>query len=192
MRPQPDDRDIDQYDWSRIHRGLTERILQLMYRRDPHLADDLAQEATIRLLRTLRREEPKELERLMTTVASRTFADHLRRRQVLPLDPDDSRLHEEVSEQSDEEVGRHPLDLLDLVVRELLRKQDPLCLRLYRQWRARREWKEVAAAMQPPSTAAAVRKKYSRCLQGILPRLREDPRYARIAEYAQTGEEPSP
>jgi DNA-directed RNA polymerase specialized sigma24 family protein len=162
-----------------------------MYQRDLYLADDLAQEATIRLLRTLRREKPEELEKLMTTVASRTFADHLRRRKDLPMDPGDPRLLAQPAAHSEAQVGLHPLDLLDVVVRELLRKQDPACLRLHRQWRARRQWKEVAESMNPPSTAAAVRKKYSRCLQGILPRLRQDPRYARIAEYVESGEEPT-
>ncbi len=190
MRGEPERRGNEAYDWAAIHRGLRRRIQQLMYRRDDHLADDLAQEATIRLLRTLRREPAEDLERLMTTVASRTFADHLRRRQERPVAPDDPAVLDLAAPDTAAGTGgeRHPLDLLDVVVRELLRRQDPLCLRLYRQWRARREWKAVAAAMNPPSTAAAVRKKYSRCLQRILPRLREDPRYAAIAEHVATAE----
>ena len=189
MRGEPKPGGIDQYDWSEIHRGLRQRISQLMYHRDEHLADDLAQEATIRLLRTLRREPAEDLERLMTTVAARTFTDRLRRRQELFVAPDDPVLVDQVAPlgTSVPGEGRHPLDLLDVVVRELFRRQDPLCLILYRQWRAKREWRDVARAMKPPSTAIAVRKKYSRCLQRILPKLREDPRYARIAEYVELG-----
>lgn len=187
MRPKSQSGDIESHDWLEIHRGLRRRIVSLMYRRDDALADDLAQEATIRLLRTLRRETPKELEKLMTTVASRTFADHLRRRQEPPISPDDP-LFEKLSSEPAQSGWRHPLDLLDVVIRELFRAQDPQCLQLYRQWRVRREWRKVAEDMNPPSTAEAVRQKYSRCLKRVLPKLRNDPRYARIAEYAESGE----
>jgi len=187
VRPKPRSGDIESHDWLEIHRGMRRRIVSLMYRRDDALADDLAQEATIRLLRAMRREAPRELEKLMTTIASRTFADHLRRRQEQTIAPDDPLLENMAAEPA-APGWRHPLDLLDVVMRELFRAQDPQCLHLYRQWRVRREWRQVAENMKPPSTAEAVRQKYSRCLKRVLPKLRSDPRYARIAEYAESGE----
>ena len=127
----------------------------------------------------------------MTTVASRTFTDHLRRRKEHTIAPDDPLVLRQAAD-APEGAGRserHPLDLLDLVVREIFRELDTQCLMLYRQWRVKREWKLVAADMNPPSTAAAVRKKYSRCMQRLLPRLREDPRYARIADHVGIQED---
>jgi len=188
VRPEPSPGGIEGYDWKAIRSGLRRRFQSLLYRRDEDLLDDLAQEATIRLLRTLRREPARDLEKLMTTIASRTFADHLRRRQELVVAPDDP-LVEQLHASTVSRGWRHPLDLLDIVVRELMRQHDSMCLFLYRQWRVRREWRQVAESMNPPSTAAAVRQKYSRCLKHILPRLRADSRYARIAEFAESGAE---
>ena len=133
---------------------------------DALLIDDLVQEACVRYLRAQRREEVREPEALMTTLARRTWYDHLRRRtRTRERFTSLSENHERVAAASparDPGFG-DPAERLTLVVQEIfLARGADECLDLLRSFLAATGWQNLAEHQQVGY--AALRKRWSRCL----------------------------
>jgi DNA-directed RNA polymerase specialized sigma24 family protein len=164
-------------DWRRAREFLRARLRQEMGSADAAELDDLAQEACVRLLRALRRERAERLEGLMSTIAHRTWTDHLRRRvaarkwlarsdAAAANIPDPRALREHL-------LG-NVVARIELVVLELFHKHGMHeCHDLARAHFDERDWRSVAAASGVKEPA--VRKRWSRCVAFLRVELAHDP-----------------
>lgn len=153
-------------DWGQVRQGFRRLVGALAGQADALLVDDLVQEACVRYLRARRREPVREPEAMMTTLARRTWYDHLRRRtrareRFTPLSED----HERVAASSparDPSLG-DPAERLTLVVQEVfLARGAHECLQLLQAFLAAGGWQNMAERQQVGY--AALRKRWSRCL----------------------------
>lgn len=165
-------------DWNGVRASLRRRLAGRLDPAEAHELDDLIQEGCVRLLRASRREAIGDVEAMTSVIANRTFRDWLRRRtrherlwQPLEGAPDLA-----MDPPSDARYG----DLLEriefMVLETFHREERQDCAELARGWFAERNWKELADRLG--LTHAAVRKRWSRCLE--LPRrlLGADPDFA--------------
>lgn len=135
--------------------------------------EDLAQEASVRLLRTLRREPAANLEALMTTIVRRTAVDALRserRRRILG----ETLLELEAQHQGLGVPGPgDPQQLVEFTVREFFHAQRATCVDLADAYFKRRHWQTVAA--QLGATYEATRARWHRCLELLRSAVAQDP-----------------
>ena len=151
-------------DWNAARRFLHERLSKALDRVDPTEIQDLTQEALLGLLRAVRREPPRNLEALMTTIARRTGIDFIRQRRVWRgiLTPMEESHVERPDPRADEpEVIGDPAARLGFVVLEFFRVHGVGCHDLARYRLAGMAWKAVAEKTQ--RSHAAVRKQWERC-----------------------------
>ena len=125
--------------------------------------EDCEQIALIRLLRTSRRTVIENLEAMTTTIAKRVAASyHQRRSRVLLVE----------IEEDGAETRSDPMDLIEncdglrFLVRELLAGAGGECVEIYEEVLSREQTYEQAAKGLTVS-AAALRKRWSRCLQRV-------------------------
>jgi DNA-directed RNA polymerase specialized sigma24 family protein len=155
-------------DWDHARRFLREALLRMPYRKDPDLVEDLVQEALVRLLRFTRGGLPiRNLDALMNTLAKRTLVDYLRHKGVresvmadcegeIPDTPDPG-------PRPDESGDR--LALIEFLVVEHFTATSAPCLELARHFFDSLDWNEVARLLGRAPTA--VRKQWSRCVEGL-------------------------
>jgi len=154
-------------DWNQAARFLRGRIRKKLSDIPVADLDDLVQEASVRLLRTLRRTEVRNLEALMQDIGLKTANDFLRRKlrwaaiTRLPNaanpggGPSDARAERSAVPYAD------PVDREVFVVLEFFRKKSPVCrdlaLRFYRGF----SWAETAREWG--RAPGAIRQQWMRC-----------------------------
>jgi RNA polymerase sigma factor (sigma-70 family) len=156
--------------WEYARKFLRERIAAQLRPLDEPSLDDLTQEALVRLLRVVRREETSRLEGLMHEIARRTCIDLIRRRrrwaQVLRPMPE-GELAEPNSIAGDGRALGDPIERIRFTVMEYFRVNDVPCREVAEAYFEGQDWLAVATRMG--RSHAAIRKQWSRCVQ----RLRE-------------------
>lgn len=173
-------------DWTQARRFLRERLRHEVDAGDESLLDDLVQEACVRLLRACRREGVKQLEGLMTTIARRTWADHLRRR-ILARRWFES-YGDEIEASVDGRSLHDPsfgdvLERVELIVGEYFRRQaKPECLQLATAHFEGQGWNSVASELGVSDVA--VRKRWSRCLSLLRDEFESDPALRALALWS--------
>jgi len=152
-------------DWASARIFLQRALRCSLDRVEPDLVQDLTQEALVRLLRAVRREEPMNLDALMTEIARRTRIDFIRKRRTWsailgPLDESDSN-RPDAHGSAPDQLG-DPCERLEFVVTEFFRMRHAPCLELARRYFDEQDWVAVAADLGRGNDA--VRQQWSRCL----------------------------
>ena len=153
--------------WADARTFLRERLSRHLDRADPATVEDLAQEALVRLLRATRREQPRNLEALMTEIARRTYVDFVRRRRVqhalfAPLD-DADRTPDPAAEVI-AEIG-DPVRRVRFIVLEFFESRHAACLELATAFFSGKEW--AALASERGLRPEAVRQQWLRCVNQL-------------------------
>lgn len=162
----PPSRASDTMEWGEIQESLRRHFLGLSQGAEPADIDDLVQEASVRLLRVVRREEVREMDSLLSKVARRTWYDHLRRviraRERANNKSEQEEIEGRLSSNWLAELG-DPAERLALVVQEFFVGRGAAeCLDLLRHFLDATSWKCLAEQQKVDS--ATLRKRWSRCL----------------------------
>jgi DNA-directed RNA polymerase specialized sigma24 family protein len=148
--------------------------------------DDLTQEASIRLLRCMRREEVRNLDALVQTIIGRTVMDFLRCRRrsaamFVPLT--DATLNRPELEVEVEKVPKDFQERLEFTVLEFFRARRSGCFDLAREFFRHRNWRSVARDLG--SSHDAIRARWSRCLSALRRAVARDPALNPLWEWAR-------
>jgi RNA polymerase sigma factor (sigma-70 family) len=170
--PLTDERE-NQIPWAEARTFLRECIATRHRPRDAATLEDLTQEALVRLLRVIRREEVANMNGLMYEIARRTWIDHIRRekRGGLLLQRAQRDMESAASPQ-DGDFG-DPLERLRFTILEYFRASRAPCHAIALVFFEGQDWKTVAARMGRPYTA--IRKQWSRCIQVLRDALGSNP-----------------
>jgi len=149
---------------------------------------DATQDATLRLIRFLRREEARNLDALLNVICQRTAVDVIRSKRrgpaLVPIQEDtpdeETPDHPAVVTPKDDLPGVSNLDRLRFLVLEFFRGSE-VCLKLARAYFDQRNWKEVAEEIR--SSHAAVRQQWSRCVAKLRAVARQSPDF--ILQWAE-------
>ncbi len=168
---------ITSLDWDDVRHKLRRLVRGLAGDTDAAVVDDLVQETCVRLLRVTRREQVREPEALLATLARRTWYDHLRRlvrtRERFQTMGDDGFDAADPAAPWDADLG-DPAERLALAVQEIFVSQDATtCLDLLQHYLAAASWQLLATREGVPYTA--IRKRWSRCLSLARAQLVADP-----------------
>ena len=179
------DRTPPPVDWQRVRHRLRRVLLGRLDSSDMGELDDLVQEGCIRLLRALRRESIDDTEALATVIADRTFKDFLRRRyrnrRILSRFDDTEHDFADQKEIHDQ-LMVDMLERLEFVIVELFATEGRNeCAEMARHWFALKDWKQLATRLD--QSHAAVRKRWSRCLELPKERLAADPEYRHLFQW---------
>jgi DNA-directed RNA polymerase specialized sigma24 family protein len=170
----------DEPDWQRVRGAIRGHLARRAGRDDRTHLDDLVQEACIRLLRAWRRERVDDTDALAYVIAQRTWVDFIRRR---------TRWRRLFTEGEEREIagpagGYEWGDLGDrlrfLVLAFFDREGRTACRELAHAYFAERDWKSVAEAWH--ESHAAVRKRWSRCVEEVRRLMQQDPKLTRLFE----------
>ncbi len=162
-------------DWVRARARIRERLQQRLGRDDPAL-DDLTQQASIELLRVVRREGALTLEGLIAVVTRSIAVGEIRRRQRERGGK--SRWEAENASPGgnpgpgSEHDGREP-ELLWFLLVQYLRAHDPRGHDLAVAYAEMGDWRQVAEAMGQGYDAT--RQQWSRATRRFMETLRRDP-----------------
>lgn len=162
--------------WAEAREFLRRRLAASLDRVDPTVIEDLTQEALLRLLRALRREEVRNLEALMTEIARRTRIDFLRHRRVRmahmePLTPAAEAVP--APETPPAWSLGHPGRRVRFIVLEYFQSHHARCLELGRRFFAGQDWHAVARHLGVQHATA--RQQWSRCLARLREHAAGDP-----------------
>jgi DNA-directed RNA polymerase specialized sigma24 family protein len=162
----PPSRAPDTLEWDEIQEDLRRAFLGLSRGAEPADIDDLVQEASVRLLRIVRREKVREMGSLLPTLARRTWYDYLRRVIRARERANDPGEQQEIAGQLspgwNAELG-DPAERLALVVQEFFVGRGAReCLDMLRHFLSAASWELLAR--QKDVEAATLRKRWSRCL----------------------------
>lgn len=160
-------------DWAAARAYMLRLLRYRRLRADESALEDLAQEASIRLHRAVRREAPRNLEALMTDIAHKTALDHIRSRTrwaqlMVEGEPDPDRCGA-LPPAHPEHVG-DPLERLRFL---LLNAFDAVCPAVLPRVEARLDglsWDEIVLAEAGRGrhvTAAALRKEFERAVAKV-------------------------
>lgn len=166
-------------DWEEVNNALRRHLGRRAGAADRQFLDDLVQEACIRLLRAARRSRVENLDALVSTVAHRTWVDFIRRRMRWRrvFTADSERTPEAAA--PDGHAYGDVRDRLQFIVLELFEREGAEgCRDLARAYFAEMDWKTVAASRK--QGYAAVRKRWSRCVEEVRRLMKQDPHLSRI------------
>ena len=168
--------------WDQARAFLRQRIAAQLRPLDGDALDDLTQEALVRLLRAVRREEATSLNGLMHEIARRTCIDLIRRRrrwsQVLCPMPEDAPDPEAAPPYEGSGLG-DPLERIRFTVLEFFRMNQAPCRDVAAAYFEGQDWRTLAARMG--RSHAAVRKQWSRCVEHLRAAARSHPGW--LAEW---------
>jgi RNA polymerase sigma factor (sigma-70 family) len=171
-------------EWKRLRTRLLQELRRRI-RADAETLEDLAQEACVRLIRALRRDPQLQPDAYVRVVAQRTGADYLRslyRHQRLIEAVGRGELDAALPHAVEPSKGEL-LERLELVVVELLDKaQASECKELALAWFNGVSWSEWAHARQLEH--AAVRKRWSRCLDRVRQSIEADPHWGAVLRWS--------
>jgi RNA polymerase sigma factor (sigma-70 family) len=166
----------DAIDWDQARSFLRERISAQLRPLDGPTLDDLTQEALVRLLRAVRREEATSLNGLMHEIARRTCIDLIRRRrrwaQVQRPMPE-GELPAAAPTACDGRALGDPVERIRFTVLEYFRVNDAPCRSVAEAYFERQDWQSVAARLG--RSHAAIRKQWWRCVQRLREAARHNP-----------------
>lgn len=128
---------LSEADWAQARAFLHGRLRRLLDRCDEAVVEDATQEAAVRLLRVMRREEVRNLEALMNDICRKTAIDIMRsngrfRATFEPLD--------EQAEHVAIESTADPLERLEFAVLEFFRGRQAACYDLAVAYFNDRDW----------------------------------------------------
>jgi RNA polymerase sigma factor (sigma-70 family) len=171
----------DRIQWDEARAFLRERIAAQLRPLDGDALEDLTQEALVRLLRAVRREEADSLSGLMHEIARRTCIDLIRRRrrwgQVLR--PMAEGAPEPAAPSLDSGGLGDPLERMRFTVLEFFRLNEAPCRDVAAAYFEGQDWQTVAARMG--RSYSAIRKQWSRCVQHLRTAARSNPGW--LAEW---------
>lgn len=163
----------NQIPWTEARTFLRECIATRHRPRDAATLEDLTQEALVRLLRVIRREEVANMNGLMYEIARRTWIDHIRReKRVRVLIERAERDGESIRSPHDGDFG-DPLERLRFMILEYFRTNRAPCHAIALVYFEGQDWKTVAGRMGRPYSA--IRKQWSRCIQVLRDALGSNP-----------------
>lgn len=174
--------DLDpELDWEAIQSAFRSHLGRRAGAGDRRFLDDLVQEGCIRLLRAARREPVENVDALVSTVAHRTWVDFVRRRMRW----------RRVFAAGDDQIAETPApggyeygdlrDRLQFIVLGLFEREGAdACRDLARAYFAETDWKTVARSLNQGH--AAVRKRWSRCVEEVRRLMKQDPQLSRMFE----------
>jgi RNA polymerase sigma factor (sigma-70 family) len=172
-----------QLDWTAIREVLRRTLASKMDRHEPALLDDLVQEGCVRFLRSSRREAVDDVTGLAIVIAQRTWLDYLRR--VSRYRKHFTELNDATAERVADSQGSadpllgDPRERLGLIVQQALeRRGAEECQKLAEAFLARLDWRQVATSMNVGY--AAVRKRWSRCLNVLREEISSDPEWSAV------------
>lgn len=147
---------------------------------------DLTQEAFLRYLRARRREAPRDAFALLTTIAQRTAADWVRRRQrwALLVQPatDDEVTQTPARGPAAHDLG-DPDERVRFLVLEFFRSRRAECVELAHAYFRRHDWRSVANELH--LTYESVRQRWSRCVRSLRQAVGDDAHASLLAEWAR-------
>lgn len=166
----------DAIQWDDARRFMRERIAAQLQPLDGPLLDDLTQEALVRLLRAVRREEAMRPEGLMHEIARRTCIDLIRRRRrwglvLRPMPEGEPNVAAPPSR--DGRFLGDPVERIRFTVLEYFRVNEAPCREVAEAYFDGQDWQSVAARMG--RSHAAIRKQWSRCVQRLREAARRNP-----------------
>ena len=145
----------------------------------PSDVEDLVQEASVRLLRAVRREPPLVLEALARDIARKTAIDHYRRQTRWRECLRELRLaaaQDPPAETPPAGPLGDPQARLRFLVLNYFRDRSPECHQLATTWfRQERSWASVAA--ESGRNPDAVRQQWSRCVRFLRQEIERDPSF---------------
>lgn len=171
-------------EWTRLRTRLLQE-LRRQVRVDAQTLEDLAQEACVRLIRALRHDPQLDPDAFVKVVAQRTGADYLRglyryRRLVQAAESGDV---EAALPRAVEPAAGELLERLELIVAELFDKaQEAECKGLALAWFNGRSWRDLAQAQG--TEHAAIRKRWSRCLEKARQLMDADPQWGALLRWS--------
>lgn len=172
-------------DWDALRNSLRRHFVRRAGTGDREYLDDLVQEASIRMLRAIRRGPVDQLEGLAATIAHRTWVDFIRRRaRCRKLFSAGAKTEATVGPEAF--AWGDPAERLRFVVLELLDREGSTgCLELARAYFAEMDWKSVASLLD--RTHDAVRKAWSRCIETVRRMVKEDRALSRLLDPAENS-----
>lgn len=156
-------------DWDTVRASLRRRIVGQLDPNEHSELEDLVQEGCVRLLRASRRDRIDDMEALVSVIARRTFSDYLRRRyrNERVWRPLDDEVADRVGTPGPDSRFGDMVDRVEFMVLQVFEGEGRTdCRDLARAWFECRSWKDLAGELD--LAPAAVRKRWSRCLE--LPR----------------------
>jgi len=140
--------------------------------------EDLTQEACVRLLRALRRESAEDLDALAFVIAQRTWVDFVRRRTRWRRVFAGGEERDAMAAAEESEWAGSGERLRFIVLALFEREGRDACRELALAYFAEMDWKTVAAAFN--QSHAAVRKRWSRCVEDVRRLLAQDRKLSRL------------
>lgn len=172
-------------EWSEARGFLRRCFLRQIHGIDDSDLEDLTQEASVRLIRAIRRGGTQELEALMNTIAQHTARDFLRRRYrwsvIFARTAADDVGAPDVRSPAPDTAG-DPQGRIEFIVLQFFRRRSSSCLELAEAFFEDRDWPSVAR--QLGTTHDAVRARWSRCLSILRKAVATDPDCRLLAEWA--------
>jgi DNA-directed RNA polymerase specialized sigma24 family protein len=149
---------LGEAEWARALAFLRARLRKLLDRFDDSAVEDATQEAAIRLLRVVRREQVRNTDALMNVICRKIAIDTMRwhKRRQATFEP----MSESVEYGFTLPVD--PLARIEFAVLEFFRGRQAACYELAVAYFNDRDWEHVAGSLG--KSHAAVRKQWSRCL----------------------------
>lgn len=171
-------------DWATVQASLRRQLARRAGTGDREYLDDLVQEASIRLLRAVRRGPVNHVEGLAVTIAYRTWIDFIRRRmRCRKLFSAGAKTEATVGPEAF--VWGDPAERLRFVVLELFDREGSTgCLELARAYFAEKDWKSVAASLD--RSHDAIRKAWSRCVDTVRRMVKEDRALSRLLDPGES------
>lgn len=175
-----------QIDWDAARTTMRRAIARQLGSVEPSDLEDLVQEASIRLLRTVRNEGVRNLGALINVVATRTAVDHVRIRvrwrRLFQLLGDEAVEWQRPASAPENPLG-DPEERLELIVIEVFQKHRTSCVELARAFFCCRDWITVARDLR--LSHDTVRGRWARCLALLRKLCREDPEAGILFAWAR-------
>jgi RNA polymerase sigma factor (sigma-70 family) len=174
-------------DWEQARRFVRQCLSSRLRRGDDADIDDLCQDALVRLVRAIRREEVHNLEALMNVIAQRTLIDFLQKRRrwniLLEVEQVEAAARDRHGfTATPADLPGDPQGRVEFVVLEFFAGRSPNCHELARAFFRDRAWPTVASKLG--LSHDAVRARWTRCLRTLRAALGQDPGLAPLAEWA--------
>ena len=175
----------EQIEWDEAVVFLKRLLQKRLGASAPSDIDDLAQEAAIDFLRALRRTGAEKPKALMTTIANRAAIDFIDRRRrwsilVTPLGDNEPNIP---GKGNDPSVFGDMEQRVQFIVLEYFRQQESQCLELAKAFFDEHDWETVAKTKRLKT--AAIRKRWSRCVDRLRKEARTHPDLMVLGEWAR-------
>jgi DNA-directed RNA polymerase specialized sigma24 family protein len=177
---------VMEIDWNEARQFIKVCLSRKIQYLDDHDREDLIQDASVRLIRAIRRQGARNLQGLMTTIAYRTAIDFIRsrRRKSGVFEPLNENNEGKVDD-AVESIGEpgDPQQRVQFVVLEYFRRQKGSCYDLAKAFLESRNWLNIAKELG--ISHQAVRARGSRCGAALRKAVVVDQSFALLREWAE-------